>query len=174
MFANAVHAYELFERGHGAVRAYRGAQAFQALPSTKSAYETGRGLVGVIGTDKVVGAMVKFGIKLALKSRRADEDSAETMVDRMKGLVPERTGRLLNGITFEVGDDGTAEVVASAVNPSGRSGGPGEDYALFVEKGTVHTEAQPYFYEVAEAVLADRGRSLDGTITSAADEEGLR
>lgn len=168
-----VHAFEIFEQVEGAVRAGKGIRAFAAIPSVASAFETGRGLIGVIGTDRVVASLVRFGLKLALKARRGDEDSAAEMVDRMKAEVPERTGRLLNGITFEIDEDGTAQVRASAVNPSGRAGGEGADYARFVEFGTEHMAAEPFFLEVARAVLEERGRSLDEAVSAAAGEEGF-
>ena len=173
MLFNPLHAYELFEKGQGAVQAVRGARAFAAIPSVTSAFQTGKGLIGVIGTDKIIGALVKFGVKLALKSRKADEDAAEEMTERMRAEVPERTGRLANGITFEVDENGVATVRASAVNPTGRGGSEGADYARFVEFGTAKMDAQPYFLTVAETVLEERGQSLDEAIGAAAGEEGL-
>ncbi len=163
------HAYELFEQAEGGVRAVRGARAFAAIPSVKAAFETGSGLVGVIGLDRIVGALVKFGVKLVIKSRLADEGAAEDMVGQMRADVPLDSGRLLNGITYEIEDNGTIVVTASAVHP----GGDDDDYARYVEFGTFRMDAEPFFMSAAREALERRGASLDDAVAAAAEEEGL-
>jgi HK97 gp10 family phage protein len=168
--ATAYHAYEIFEQGHAAVHTPHAVREFAAAPSFTSAFNVGGKVVGVIGADRVVGSLVKFGVKLALKSRKSDEDAAQEMVDLMKSRVPQDTGKLLNGISFEF-EDNTAVVTASAINPKSRP--EIADYARFVEHGTEHMAARPYFYNSAEEVLAKRGQTLDDAIGQAASEEGL-
>lgn len=123
------------------------------------------GYAAFTGIDAFVDATAQFAVKLALQSRAADTATAEAMVADMRGRVPQDTGLLWSGIAFELQSDGTVEVSASAVSPEG-----GADYANFVEKGTLHMDAEPYFYGPAEDALARRGQSLEAAIDAASDD----
>lgn len=194
---SAFHAAEdLFQGFHQAHAAAHIGQAYRGLtanPSAQTAWNFGGKLVGVIGTERVVGQLVKFGVKLALKSHGVDQGAAQEMVDLMKSRVPQDTGRLLNGITMSE-EDGMITVEASAV----REGDA--DYARFVEFGTKasavadeeyfgsgasagsdlrkrghygDTPAQPFFWNSAKETLAKWGHQLSDVIDQSATEEGL-
>jgi hypothetical protein len=121
----------------------------------------------VLGVSEVAGAIISTGVKLAVGARQVDDDAAQRMVNLMKGRVSQDTGRLYNGITAERIEDGW-KIQASAIDPSGRSGGAGEgaDYASFEEYGTVYNDAHPYFWPSVQEVLPERElamrRILDG------------
>jgi HK97 gp10 family phage protein len=110
----------------GLGQAYRG---LTANPSAQTAWSFGGKVVGVIGTERVVGQLVKFGVRMAIKSHGVDQSAAEQMVETMKSRVPVDTGRLVSGITYSEAD-GMFTVEASAA----RDGDA--DYARFVEFGT--------------------------------------
>lgn len=172
-----------------------------------AAFTVGKfGYAAVTGLDAFVDTSARFAVKLALRSREIDLAAAEEMVREMRARVPRDTGRLFNGIAFEVMEGGTVEVYAAAHNPWS-----GINYAGFVERGTragtrgrkasyvadsnyfilstaagpgrsygrsrlqqrTHpgTEAQPFFFPVAEEVLARRGLSLEEAIDDAAGED---
>ena len=97
-----------------------------------AAFTVGKlGYAAFSGVDAFVDATARFAVKLALKSRAADTSGAEAMVEEMRALVPQDSGRRYNGIGFEVLEGGTVEVFASAINPK-----DGVDYAGLVERGT--------------------------------------
>jgi HK97 gp10 family phage protein len=160
--------------------------------NVQTAWRFGDSIIGVIGTDKVVAALVKYAVKLVIKSHQADVDAASEMVDLMKSRVPVDTGTLLNGITME-DDDGVITVSASAVRGDA-------DYARFVEfgtrGGTVADEsfyengesagaalrsrgtgggspAQPFFWNSEHEVADKHAIALDNASGEAAKEEGL-
>jgi HK97 gp10 family phage protein len=169
-------------------------QGFVQAPNVQTAWGFGSNLVGVIGTERVVGALVKYGVKLAIKSHQADVDAGNEMVQLMKSRVPVDTGNLLNGITME-DEDGQITVTASAV----REGDA--DYARFVEFGTKGggvadesffedganagaalkprasggggSPAQPFFWNSAHEVADKHGIALDKASGEAAQEEGF-
>lgn len=169
-FADAVHAYELFDQGRSAANTPGAIRAFTAGPSVQTAFSLGGNLVGVIGTERVVGGLVKFGVKMALRARESTADVAEEMVELMRSRVPQDDGRLFHGIMFEVDENGVATVEASAINPRDTTS---SNYAFMVEFGTEDTPAQPFFYNSAEEVLAKRGQTLEQAMARAASEEGL-
>lgn len=116
---------------------------------------------GVIGVKQMTGAIVRHGLSVALKARAVDHGAAEEMVALMRSRVPQDTGRLYNGITAR--REGELSVVeATAVNPTGRKGGPGADYAAFVEYGTTprqwRTVATAETFADATGAGARRGR----------------
>jgi HK97 gp10 family phage protein len=127
------------------------------------------GLAAASGTDAFVDAAAQFAVKLALQSKATNTEAAEDMVAEMRSRVPQDTGRLFGGITFEADDNGSVQVIASAKTAAGT----GFDYAFLVEHGTAHMDAQPYFYGPAEEELAQRGQDLDAAIARAAAEEGF-
>jgi HK97 gp10 family phage protein len=135
--------------------AYRG---FVQAPNAQTAWGFGSNLVGVIGTERVVGALVKYGVKLAIKSHQADVDAGNEMVELMKSRVPVDTGTLLNGITME-DQDGLITVTASATRDDGA------DYARFVEFGTKGRSVadDTFFEDGASAGAALRPRAGDGS-----------
>jgi HK97 gp10 family phage protein len=165
---------------------------FAAVPNVQTAWGFGSNLVGVIGTQRVVGALVKYGVKLAIKSHQADVDAGNEMVNLMKSRVPVDTGNLLNGITME-DDDGLITVTASGVRDRGA------DYARFVEFGTKGSSvadesffedgssagaalrprtgggspAQPFFWNSAHEVAEKHAITLDKASGEAAQEEGF-
>lgn len=172
--------------------AYRG---LTANPSAQTAWNFGGKLVGVIGTERVVGQLVKMGVKMAIKSHAVDQDAAEQMVETMKSRVPVDTGRLVSGITYSEAD-GVFTVEASAA----RDGDA--DYARFVEFGTKassfadsdyfdagagsagadlrkrghygETPAQPFFWNSAKDTLHEWGQELSDVVDQSATEEGVR
>lgn len=164
---NPLHAFEVLGQGRGAAQLMRGVQGFQAAPNVTSAWQTASGLVGVVGVNRVVGALVRIGVKLATKARGADEDTAGAMVSEMQAEAPHRTGLLQRSITFEIDEEGFAVVHVEALNQQGR------DYARFVEFGTAQTAAQPFFMDVAERALEQHGSTLDEAIGQAAQGEGM-
>lgn len=167
---------------------------FASAPNVQTAWGFGSNVVGVIGTERVVGALVKYGVKLAIKSHQADVDAGNEMVSLMKSRVPVDTGRLLNGITME-DDDGQITVTASAA----RDGDA--DYARFVEFGTKGgtvaddnffqdgtdagaalrlrsgggggSPAQPFFWNSAHEVADRHAIALDKASGDATQEEGF-
>ena len=89
---------------------------------------------GVFGESDVMQSIARLATKIAVRSRQADTDAAQSMVDLMRSRVPQDTGRLYNGITWRF-EDNAYVVEASAVRTSG-SGRQSADYARFVEFGT--------------------------------------
>lgn len=74
-------------------------------------------------------------------SRQIDsimDQSVKEIVEEMKTKVPVDSGRLRNSISSEKVDDYSYVVRASA------------DYAPYVEFGTIHTPAQPFFQPVVD------------------------
>lgn len=126
----------------------------------------------ISGVDELVDAGVRLGVKLALKSRKVDDDTGEAMVEAMRADAPQLTGRLVNGITTfrDPSNDAVTVVQSSALRTSG---GQDWDYAPFVERGHGAAEAEPYFYADAESVLQARGTDLEDALASAAQEEGF-
>lgn len=119
----------------------------------------------VLGVGEVTAAILTTSAKLVTGARQVDDDAAQRMVNLMRGRVPQDTGRLLNGITAERIEGGWL-VKASAIDPLGRKGGEGADYASFTEYGTDSVEAQPFFWPSVNEVLPERElakrRILDG------------
>lgn len=171
-------AFLFAEQAHAAVRTPAALRTFISTPNVQTAWNLGGKIVGVIGTERVVGALVKFGVKLALKSRAADEAAGEEMEELAKGRVPELTGTLMQGINaYREGDQ--VVFVASAIKA-------GYDYARIVEFGRKARRVadsayfgdgsmppQPFFYNSAREALEHRGQTLEDAIGSAAQEEGL-
>jgi len=205
-FHTAAHFYHYAETALEARHQYHAAkhtrqilEAFKQAPSAQTAWNVGGNIVGVLGTDRVLGHLVKFGVKTALGAHKIDASAGAEMVELMKARVPVDTGNLLNGISYE-DDDGEITVTASGIKESS-----GVDYARFVEFGTkpnsnavadenffadgstagapvrrsktrAHTgsPAQPFFWNSAREVLAKRGKALEDVVNRSAADEGLR
>ena len=127
------------------------------------------GYAGALGTDALVEALVRLGAKWALSSSKVDREAGDAMVEAMRGEAPQLDGNLVNGITARQ-EDGATVVEASAIRASG---GKEWDYAPFVERGTSHMSAEPFFYDQASDVLADRGSSLAAAAAAAGSSEGF-
>lgn len=121
------------------------------------------------GVDALIETTLRYGIKLALRSRRVDDDTAEAMVAAMRADAPQLTGALVNGIAWHA-DDETTIVEASALKTTG---GQKWDYAAFTEFGTSREAAEPFFYENADAILEARGSLLEEAATAAASDSGF-
>jgi hypothetical protein len=132
--AALLHFYELFHQAHSATQLPGAIAAFRAVPSAETAFQVGGKVVGVLGTDRVVGSMVKYGVKLALRAGRNDRDAGGRIVELARSRVAQDTGTLFNGIESDAEGE-VVTVTASAVRTSS-SGKEEENYALFVEKGT--------------------------------------
>lgn len=126
------------------------------------------------GTDKLLGALGRFALKLAAGGKRVDGDAAAEMVEAMRATVSAdstRSGLLLNGITtYE--EDGTTVVEASAI----RSGD--FDYARAIEFGR-HAgdnpfDAEPFFFPAINDALEKRGLAMGDLIDSVSGDEDLR
>lgn len=168
-------------------------QEFRADPSVKTAFNVGGNLIGVIGFERFLQALFRYGLKLVIKSRLVDQRIGDEMVDNMKSRVPVDSGALLNGITVDKSSD-LITVSASSVH--------GEDYAPFVEYGTgdngkvaddsffedgtsagvpLHsggrhhaaTPPEPFFWQSAREGLAAHRQSLDEAINETTHEEGF-
>lgn len=127
------------------------------------------GFAAVQGTGALVDSLGQFAVKLALKSRAVDDAAGAEMVTAMRADAPQLTGRLVNGISTRREGDVTV-VEASALRTSG---GVEWDYAPFVERGHGAAPAEPFFYDDAEHVLADRGVDMDDALASAAQDSGF-
>jgi hypothetical protein len=123
----------------------------------------------ILGVSEVTGTIISTAAKLTIGARQVDDGTAQRMVDKMRGLVPQNSGRLLNGITAELTGD-VWTVKASAINPAGRNQGASEgaDYASFQEYGTVHIEAQPFFWGPAREELAGREQAMQAMVNDLA------
>jgi HK97 gp10 family phage protein len=121
---------------------------FGGNPGVQTAWNVGGNLVGIIGLPTFYGQLAKYAVKLATRSHQVGIDAANEMVDLMKSRVPQDTGALLNGISWEE-DDGEFTVSASAISPTGSHA----DYAPFVEYGTQFNEPQPFFWNSADETL---------------------
>ena len=193
LFHDAANFYQGIGQARSAMGFVGAVQDFRTGANVQTAWALGGKVVGVIGTERVVGQLVKFGVKLALKSHGVDQSAAAEMVELMKSRVPVDTGRLLNGITMSE-DDGMITIEASAA----RDGDA--DYARFVEFGTKasavadedffasgasagdglrkrghygDTPAQPFFWNSAKETLAKWGHELSDVIDRSATEEGM-
>lgn len=127
------------------------------------------GYAAVTGVDALVDSLAQYSVKMALKSRKVDDDAGDAMVAAMRADAPQLTGNLVNGITTRR-EGGVTVVEASALRTSG---GVEWDYAVFVEKGHGRAAAEPFFYDDAEQVLEARGDSLDDAMAAAAAESGF-
>ena len=107
-----------------------------------------------VSSEAVVQQLLRMGVKLALSSRKVDQETGEELVEAMEADAPERTGRLREGIETHEGEDGVTIVTASAVHGDW-------DYAPFVERGTEHMAAEPYFYDNVDAILGERAERLE-------------
>jgi HK97 gp10 family phage protein len=187
----AVHFYHSYQHLKQAKAA--GSELLSAA-SVQTAWEFGDKLVGVIGKEQVVGALVKYGVKLAIKSHQADVDAGNAMVQLMKSRVPVDTGRLLNGIAME-DDDGQITVTASAARDGdadyaryvefGTKGGAVADESFFEDGATAGaalkprssggggSPARPFFWNSAHEVAEEHGLALDKASGEAAQEEGF-
>lgn len=127
------------------------------------------GLAAVSGVDALTNAFAQLTVKLALRARAIDDEAGRRMVEEMRAGAPRVTGNLVDGITWS--REGADTVVeASAIRTSG---GVEWNYAPFVEFGTSDTSAEPFFYEPADQVLADRGADLDDAIAAAGADAGF-
>lgn len=174
--------------------AYGGfSQGYAALNLTGAVrdFTTGRGVLSglrlidtvadIVGIERITGQIVKYGVKLALRSDQASEHAAQEMVELMRSRVPVDTGLLLSGITYAreggmwvvraVADRGGYDY-ALAVEAGHRAGGTVADGDLFadttgaggrqVQSGPTEVEAQPYFYGSAREALSDWASELRG------------
>lgn len=147
---------------------------------------------GVIGALDWFEAALRVVPKLVVYAERRNRDALGEMESAAKAAVPRDTGLLFAGITTHV-DDGVAVFEAHALASDG------QDYALYVEKGTrgagvagddyfagdgahalpgrrAHhgtTPAEPFFYASAEAPLEKRGSSIEDAVKSAAGDAGF-
>lgn len=113
--------------------------------------------------DQVLG-LRRIAHSLGVIARRREDTIGEAIVALARERSPDDTGRLDRGTVWRrVGDQ--IEVVASAAREVG-----GEDYAWFVERGTAHTEAQPFFWDSAREVLARYRREAEAEIDALADD----
>lgn len=194
----AYHAYEQIHAGRHIPASFA---AFKAAPTPQTAWTLGGNVVGVLGTERVIRALVTYGVKLALKSRKVDADAGNEMVAAMKASVPVDSGRLLNGITV-TDEDGLITVEASGVNPRddwdyarvvefGRhAGGAVADESFFADgsqagagaarrrpsrgrSGGRGEDPQPFFWPNAREVLATRDLKVSDVADQAAREEGF-
>ena len=86
----------------------------------------------VTGVNETTAKLFRFALKLGGKVRHIDQNAAQEMVDLMRARVPRDTGRLYNGIDYQI--DGDTISVHAEAHKSGRYSQ--EDYARFVEFGT--------------------------------------
>lgn len=213
VIAAAVTLYQGY-KVYGDAKKYGGAglDALSLLrtPGVAGLQKLGGSVVEIVGLDNLIGSLVKHGVKLAFRSRGVDASAMDDMLALMRERVPRDTGRLFNGISGEIDDDGIATVTASAVRDNGF------DYAFLVEHGTkagvrgrssqvadanyfevdlvsgsatrrrpsgratrrsgrTHpgTEAQPFFFNSAREVLAEREQRLEDAADASAQESGL-
>lgn len=126
------------------------------------------------GTDKLLGSLGRFALKLAAGGKKVDGEAAAEMVEVMRATVSadsKRSGALLNGITTYQ-EDGTTVVEASAVRPGDF------DYARPIEFGRYAGDnpfdAEPFFFPAVNEALEARGLAMDDVIDTASAEEDLR
>lgn len=113
--------------------------------------------------DQVLG-LRKIAHNLGVIARRGEDQIGEAIVVLARQRSPDDTGRLDRGTVWRrVGDQ--IEIVASAAREVG-----GEDYAWFVERGTVHMDASPFFWDSAREVLERYGRQIEADIDAMADD----
>jgi len=191
-------------------RAGLDALALLRTPGLQGLRTLGGSAIEIVGLDNLIGSLVKHGVRLAFGSRNVDAGAMDEMLALMRERVPRDTGRLFNGISGEIDDDGIATVTASAVRDNGF------DYAFLVEHGTkagvrgkasqvadanyfdvnlvdgtaqrrrpsrrstrrsgrTHpgTPPQPFFFNSAREVLAERQQRLEDAAERAAEESGL-
>ena len=156
----------------------------------------------VIGFEATLVSLAVFIDVMTWRAVLRDQQMAEDMVKLMKSRVPDKTGRLLNGISWrQLGN--IFEVRASAHRSSGAETAQ-EDYATFVEHGThpskggsdriggglavnngffaraassphpsgtrahAATPAEPFFYNSAAEIMAQRGVAANAVVTNSA------
>lgn len=175
-------------------------QGYAALSLTGAArdFSTSRGVFSglrlidtvadIVGIERITGQVVKYAVKLALRSDDVGEKAAREMVDLMRARVPQDSGALLNGITYrregrmwivEASADRNGYDYALAVEAGHRAGGMLADADLFADTtgaggravrsaDPVEVQGQPYFYNSAREALSDWRGDL-----RAASREGL-
>jgi Bacteriophage HK97-gp10, putative tail-component len=114
--------------------------------------------VGVLNVLDTLSMLHRIGSFLHRVGSDSGDDLAEEMVRLMRERGPDDTGRLEAGTVWQR-LDGLIEVKASAIRQLVH-GGESEDYAAFVEFGTDHSEAEPFFWDTAREVLAAYGREI--------------
>lgn len=133
------------------------------------------------GTDKLVGALGRFALRLEARAGKVDGGAAGEMVAEMRAAVPVDSGNLLNGITtYREGESTVVEASAirgdfdyARVIEFGRHA----DTAFFARdgfgEGSGAAKAEPFFFPAVNDVLEERGSSMDEAIEIVAGEEGL-
>ncbi|SEE59751.1 hypothetical protein SAMN05519104_6672 [Rhizobiales bacterium GAS188] len=153
--------------------------------------------VGVDGLQGVTDQLFALVPKIAIKAARVDHAAMSQMLDLMHNRVPQDTGLLYNGINGHW--QGSVGSVTASAQRTGGNGKLSADYAHFVEFGTKPhqvadaayfdssgghrssrataghpgTEAQPFFYNSADEVLAKRHGEILGAANDAIGETGM-
>lgn len=182
-----------FQQAQAGIRLQGSLAAFRAAPGGGTAFQVGSDLVGVIGTDRVVGALVRYGVHLALKAQSVDDGAGQEIVDRARSRVPQDTGTLFNGIERRR-EGGAIVVSANAVRPGdhnyardvefGRGARTHADAGFFESadgprrrprqpEGDGSQEARPFFLNSAYEVLEGRPERLANASREAAQQEGF-
>lgn len=97
------------------------------------------------GFDSLRKALVNAPEVAKLHASQAIASSTFSLANRAKALVPVDTGTLKSAIESQ------APKVKGLTGRIGLSAGPAASYWFFVEFGTVHMAAQPFFRPAAEA-----------------------
>ena len=192
MIGTAIDAWRLY-RGVTVLRA--SATAFRAAPNLQTTWNLAGSVVGVIGPDKVINAMIRYAERLALGAAERDAAAADEMVSLMEARAPRLTGTLAGGITKAQAEGGWT-ITATARK------GAGVDYARIVEfgspagergrrvasdayfagassgrgakpRGHPGTPAQPYFVPSIHEALEGRAQALASLSDTAAQSEDL-
>jgi len=90
----------------------------------------------VDGLSDITSKLTDYSSKVKDFQSSESRDLADKMVQEMQGLAPVDTGYLRDHIMSQDEGDGRASVVSEA------------DYSVYVEFGTRHMAAQPFFFPV--------------------------
>lgn len=122
---------------------------------------------GVLGVLDTLSQLQKLWSHLSTLVAGGDEAMAAEIVARQRELGPDDTFRLERGTDWRREGD---EIVITASAVRRLVGGGEDDYARYVDQGTEHAEAQPFFWGPVRDQFAAWGRDMDQLLDRAAGE----
>jgi HK97 gp10 family phage protein len=95
---------------------------------------------------------------------------ADRLADAIKSATPVKTGALRDSVKVRrKRNELDLEVTAGGDTTIHGTSGPGgsADYGLFVEYGTTRTEARPFFYNTARAMMPQIRQNIEDAVAEA-------
>lgn len=108
----------------------------------------------VDGLDEITSRLSDISDKVREFQASEPRDITDKMAEEMQSIAPVRTGYLRDHIMSQEEGEGQASVVSEA------------DYSIYVEFGTRHMSAQPFFFPVVDKFnLADLATDFEAQVS---------